>query len=65
MIALDDLLNAGGRTVEPEVMLRVGEDAYVGFELGRRHGRRSGQVDRNGVVLSGTLSVTCRLGSLH
>ena len=44
MIALDDLLYTGGRTVEPEIMLGVGEDADVGFELRRsgRHGRMGG-----------------------
>ena len=41
MITLDDLLYTRERTVEPEVMLGVGEDADVGFELCRngRHGR--------------------------
>ena len=46
VIALDDLLYAGGRIVEPEVMLRVGEHANVGFEPrgSGRHGRGGGQV---------------------
>lgn len=40
MIALDDLLYTRRRTVEPEVVLGVGEDADVGFELcSSRHGR--------------------------
>ena len=44
MIALDDILYTGGRTVEPEIMLGVSEDADVGFELRRsgRHGRTGG-----------------------
>lgn len=44
MITLDDLLYTRERTVEPEVMLGVGEDADVGFELCRngRHGRGGG-----------------------
>ena len=43
-IALDDLLYTGRRTVEPEVMLGVSEDADVGFERRRsgRHGRMEG-----------------------
>jgi len=50
VIALDDLLCAGRSTVKPEVMLRVSEDANVGFELRRcsRHGQGGGRVDLGG-----------------
>lgn len=46
VITLGDLLYAGRSTVEPEVMLRVSEDADVGFKL--RHGSRHGQGSRLG-----------------
>ena len=46
VIALDDLLYAGGRTVEPEIMLGVSEDANVGFEL--RHSGRHGRIGGRG-----------------
>lgn len=46
MVALDDLLYARRGTVEPEVMLRVSEDANIGFErcCGSRHSKGSSEV---------------------
>ena len=53
VITLEDLLYTGGRTVEPEIMLGVSEDANVGFEL-RRSGRHCCRTGGTGVVLNTT-----------
>jgi hypothetical protein len=65
MITLGDLLHTGRRAVEPEVMLGVGEDAYVGFES--RHSGRHGRGEREwgvGEWGSGTLPLH-RVGHGH
>jgi hypothetical protein len=48
MVAFDNFLYARGRTVEPEVMLRVSEETNVRFETCRSSGHGQGVVGRWG-----------------